>query len=115
MRILLIILTLTLAGAPVFAASLTPSSATATEKPPKNKGLHKEKKGTMGFIAALVFGPVGYLGVRLFSHNEMVRYKAKRGIVVWTGIATAGAAVWLSAITGSSISYFDLWTALGLN
>ena len=45
----------------------------------------------------------------------MVRYKAKRGIIVWTGIATAGAAIWLSAITKSQISYDDLWAAFGLD
>jgi hypothetical protein len=38
----------------------------------------------MGFVYAVVLGPVGYFGVKVFSgHNEMMCDQAARGFKIW--------------------------------
>jgi hypothetical protein len=47
----------------------------------------------MGFVYAAVLGPVGYIGVKLFSrHNELMQYQAGRGFRVW-GLVVASTAL----------------------
>lgn len=89
MRTALLSLTLFFAVHTAIAAVPLPADAThATGKPPKNKGVYKEKKGTMGFVYSMVLGPFGYLGVHLFSHNEAMRHQAKNGLMAWTCVVT---------------------------
>lgn len=68
------------------AASLLSKPATAAFGTtfPKPHLRFKERNGTMGFIYAVVLGPVGYFGVKIFSrHDEMMCYQAGRGFKVW--------------------------------
>ena len=68
-----------------FAAALSSRPASienAGARPPHRRWVY-EKKGTMGYVAAVLLGPIGYFGVRLFTHSEPFRYQAKRGLTVW--------------------------------
>lgn len=68
------------------AASLSSKPVTATlgTRYPKPHLRFKESKGTMGFVYAVLLGPVGYFGVRVFSrHDEMMCYQAGRGFKIW--------------------------------
>lgn len=55
----------------------------ADSKPPRRYWADKERKGTMGFVASILLGPVGYFGVRLCTHSEPFRYQAARGLKDW--------------------------------
>lgn len=59
--------------------------ATSAASFPKPHVRFKERKGTMGFVYAVVLGPVGYFGVKIFSrHNEQMCYQAGRGFKIWS-------------------------------
>jgi hypothetical protein len=88
-----------------FAAALSPRPASmenAVARPPYRRWVY-EKKGTMGFVAAMLLGPIGYFGVRLFTHSEPFRYQAKRGLTTWTFIVVVCAIsfgiAWYAAAT----------------
>lgn len=102
MRTALFFLLFSTFGLSTFAAVWAPQTATAKHaesKPPKRRVIYQERKGTMGFVAALVLGPVGYFGVRLCTRSEVFRYKAKRGLLVWATVVTAGAVLFVEALT----------------
>src|SRR5271156_5443150 len=92
MRVAILSILLLLFAQATFAANLQPqpagtmvSMATAAH-PPHRTRLPKERTGTVGFVASLVLGPVGYLGVRLFSRDDNTIYMAKRGLGKWMGL-----------------------------
>jgi hypothetical protein len=61
-------------------------------KYPKPHLRFKERKGTMGFVYAVLLGPVGYFGVKVFSrHDEMMCYQASRGFKIWGTIVISAA------------------------
>ena len=69
----------------------THAAALATSFP-KPHVRFKERKGTMGFVYAVVLGPVGYFGVQIFSrHSEAMRNQAGRGIKIWVFVVASGA------------------------
>jgi len=85
MRILIISLTVSLffAGANSANAAIpvTPSSDTTyTFKTPHHKPLYEKGKGTIGFLCGFFLGPVGWLGVHVFSHNRTQRKQATHGM-----------------------------------
>ncbi len=47
------------------------------------KPLYEKGKGTLGLIAGIVLGPIGYFGVRFSTHNLTVRKKAEQGLIIW--------------------------------
>ena len=89
----------------------------AGARPPHRRWVY-EKKGTMGFVAAVLLGPIGYFGVRLFTHSEPFRYQAKRGLTAWTCIVVVCAIsfgiAWYAAATktDASQSFGDLFSFL---
>lgn len=103
MRIALLSIFLVFCSYTGFTAAPYPQRTAMEAKPPKRSPLPKEKKGTMGFVAAVVLGPVGYLGVHLFSHDELVRYRAGRGLRIWAGIVAITGLLLLAGLTNSSV------------
>ncbi|HXB07154.1 MAG TPA: hypothetical protein VNW04_08565 [Puia sp.] len=88
MRTLLLLLTLSLTH-PVPALNARITADTTAPKPGKHrKPLYEKGHGTLGFIIGLVFGPLGFAGVCLFSRNRTQRRKALQGILVCVFIAT---------------------------
>jgi hypothetical protein len=82
----------------VCQASFFPAAATLTTSFPKPHLRFKERKGTMGFVYAVVLGPFGYFGVQLFSpHSEGMRYQAARGFRIWT-LVVASAAIFAACV-----------------
>ena len=80
MRIYLLVfaMALSLQG---FCASMEPAGH--HKNPFKEKQLYNKGKGTIGLVAGLAFGPIGYVGAHLFSRNRTVREKAGKGFAVW--------------------------------
>ena len=103
MRLTLLAAALLLALHTCFAAipaiAPLPAAAAARTAFPKPHLRFKERKGTMGFVYAVVLGPIGYFGVKLFSrHNDMMCYQATRGFKIWgliiaTSVILAGSAL----------------------
>jgi hypothetical protein len=85
---------------PAFAVVAIPQSKVPTEKPPKV--FYAKGKGTMGLIAGLTLGPVGWGGVCLVSHNRTQRAKAKQGCIIWTTVVVTTALIWLVVLAGKS-------------
>ena len=86
MRLTLLVLSFILLLDATNAASLSPQQATAARGTTFRKPhvRFKERKGTMGFVYAVLLGPVGYFGVKVFSrHDEMMCYQAGRGFKIW--------------------------------
>jgi hypothetical protein len=81
---------------------------------PKPHLRFKERKGTMGFVYGAVLGPVGYLGVQLFSpHSEQMRYQAGRGCKFWIFlVASAAVLVGCVALKDNGDLSSDLISAL---
>jgi len=53
------------------------------KNPFKEKQLYDKGKGTIGLIAGLTLGPIGYVGAHLFSRNRTIREKAGVGFGIW--------------------------------
>jgi uncharacterized membrane protein YeaQ/YmgE (transglycosylase-associated protein family) len=91
MRITLLSAILLLSLHVCFGATAKPITTSATMA--KQHPRFKERRGTMGFVYAVVLGPVGYFGVKLFSRrNEVMQYQAGRGFRLW-GIVVASVVV----------------------
>jgi hypothetical protein len=70
---------------------------------PKPHLRFKERKGTMGFVYAVVLGPVGYFGVQIFSrHSDEMRYQAGRGFKFWGYLIGSCAIIMACAALGDS-------------
>jgi hypothetical protein len=104
-----------------FASALSPQPASLENvgaRPPHRRWVY-ERKGTMGYVAAILLGPIGYFGVRLFTHSEPFRYQAKRGLTAWTCIvivlAISAGICWYAAATKTdgSQSLSDFFSFLG--
>jgi hypothetical protein len=56
-----------------FAATRLPESANGSEtsKPPTE--LYSKGNGTIGLVAALVLGPLGWIGIRMHLRNKIQR------------------------------------------
>ena len=92
MRLTLLSLSFILLFDAAHAASLSSKPATVAlgTTYPKPHPRFKESKGTMGFVYAVLLGPVGYFGVKIFSrHDEMMCYQAGRGFKVWGKVVTS--------------------------
>jgi hypothetical protein len=110
MRKILFSLLILLTIQQTFAAALSPRPASmenAGARPPHRRWVY-EKKGTMGYVAAILLGPIGYFGVRFFTHSEPFRYQAKRGLNTWTCIvvvlAISAGICWYAAATKTDAS-----------
>jgi hypothetical protein len=86
------------ANAPVaqYQANSKKLPGNGLEKPLRERKLFYKGKGTMGLILSLVLGPVGYVGVHIFSHNKAMRDKADTGFAIWIGTAIIGLLIWQS-------------------
>ena len=102
MRIAFLTCSLLLCVAVSFAASRLPQSTVGSvdSKPPKE--LYSKGKGTVGLVAALVLGPVGWLGVRLLSRNKTQRKKASQGFMIWGEVVLITGLVWLMVLGAKS-------------
>lgn len=70
---------------PAVAPPSRPATSTAAHK---RGGLMRKIKGALAVAVVIVFGPVAYLGVRLLTHDEEVRHKAKQAFIAWlVGVA----------------------------
>jgi hypothetical protein len=56
-----------------------------------------EKKGTMGTILPLTLGPLGYLIIRISSHDQVIIEHAKKAISIWIVMAVLGGMLWYGA------------------
>jgi hypothetical protein len=77
-------LTILLAGANQATAAIPVAATVDTIYTPKtvhHKPLYEKGKGTIGFLCGFLLGPVGWLGVRVFSHNRTQRKKATEGMI----------------------------------
>jgi hypothetical protein len=64
------------------------------KNPRKERQFYERGKGTIGWIASLALGPVGFVGVHIFSRNRTIRKNADKGFVIWiTTAAVAGIVV----------------------
>ena len=119
MQKILLVLSFIFLGLDATYAASSPSQPAPLLKTtyPKPHLRFKEKKGTMGFVYAIVLGPVGYFGVRLFSrHNELMCYQAGRGFKYWGLIVTSGLVIAACAILDPKGDFpSDLLTALWNN
>jgi len=68
---------------------------------------HNKRKAAIGLITCITLGPVGYLGVRLFSHkNPLVLKRAKLGLMIWIGLAAIALIILLIAASkGSGLNF----------
>jgi hypothetical protein len=88
------------AGARGAATQLTTMEPAGHHKNPfKEKQLYDKGKGTIGLVAGLALGPIGYVGAHLFSHNRTVRQKAGMGFAIW--ICAIGLTVYVVAAVNS--------------
>jgi hypothetical protein len=72
------------AGTQGATAQLTAMDPSGHHKNPfKERQLYDKGKGTIGLIAGLTLGPIGYVGAHLFSRNRTIRQKAGQGFAVW--------------------------------
>jgi hypothetical protein len=76
------------------------------KKPLREKALYYRGKGTMGLILGLTMGPIGWGAVRLFSHNQAQREKARTGMIVWIGVVMVGGVVWGAIASKISLDEF---------
>jgi hypothetical protein len=53
------------------------------KNPRKERQLYESGKGTIGWIAGLALGPVGYVGAHIFSRNKTIRENAGKGFACW--------------------------------
>jgi hypothetical protein len=93
MQKILLVLSFILLLDTTHAASLSPRPATAALGTtfPKPHVRFKERKGTMGFVYAVLLGPAGYFGVKIFSrHDEMMCYQAAQGFKIWGIVVISG-------------------------
>jgi hypothetical protein len=101
MRIAILFISLLFFMQATFATNLQPQPAgtmvsTATlAHPPHRTRLPAERKGVGAFLASFIFGPVGYLGARLFSHDEVSIYRAKQGLGLWMGVVLFCGIIWV--------------------
>jgi hypothetical protein len=73
------------------ALSSRPATAALGTIFPKPHVRFKERKGTMGFVYAVLLGPVGYFGVKVFAgHDELMCYQAARGFKIWGMVVISG-------------------------
>jgi hypothetical protein len=64
---------------------------------------HIKRKAAIGLIACITLGPVGYLGVHLFSHkNPLVLKRAKLGLMILIGLAAIALIILLIAMSKDS-------------
>jgi hypothetical protein len=63
------------------------------KNPRKERQFYERGKGTIGWIAGLALGPVGYVGVHIFSRNRTIRRNADKGFAIWLGTAALAAIV----------------------
>ncbi len=84
---------------------------------PKPHVRFKERKGTMGFVYAVLLGPVGYFGVKVFSrHDEMMCDHAGRGFKIWGMIVISGVILLgCAALKDNGDLFSNLLTALWAN
>ena len=96
------------------ALSSRPATAALGTIFPKPHVRFKERKGTMGFVYAVLLGPVGYFGVKVFSgHNELMCYQAGRGFKIWGMVVISGVLLTAAAaLGGSGDSVSNLLTVL---
>ena len=87
---------------PVLAVVAIPQSKVPADKPPRE--FYSKGKGTMGLIAGLTLGPIGWGGVCLVSHNRTQRAKAKQGCIIWTKVVVTTAFIWLIVLAGKNSS-----------
>ncbi len=119
--ILLLSLHTCLGAIPVSVSPPVDLTATITATPgtifPKPHVRFKERKGTMGFVYAVLLGPVGYFGVKVFSrHDEMMCYQAARGFKIW-GLVVISGVIFLgcAALKSNGDLVSNLLTALWAN
>jgi len=62
-----------------------------------------EKKGTIGTLLPLTLGPVGYLIIRLSSHDQVVIEHAKKAISVWIVLAALGGMLWYGGTYNNTV------------
>jgi hypothetical protein len=99
MRIALLSFVIVLFAQTTFAASRLPQSKSGLEESKPPKELYSKGKGTMGMVAALVLGPVGWLGVRVLSRNKTQRKKAGQGLAIWGTVVVTAAFIWLIVLS----------------
>jgi hypothetical protein len=64
---------------------------------------HNKRKAIIGLVACISLGPVGYLGVRLFSHkNVLVLKYAKLGLMIWIALVVIAGLILLIAKSNGS-------------
>jgi len=74
-------------------------AVSTVDNPPKKKVFYQKGKGTMGLVAGITLGPVGFLSVHLFSHNLTMRKKAKQGLKIWAGVVILAGLICLVVIS----------------
>ena len=57
------------------------------KNPRKERQFYEKGKGTIGWIAGLALGPVGFVGFHIFSRNITIRRNADKGFAIWIGTA----------------------------
>lgn len=112
MRILFITLTLSLLFASVNAATVAtpvkvPADTPYTPTTLHHKPLYEKGKGTVGFLCGFLLGPVGWLGVRVFSHNRTQRKKSVEGMEALGVVIFLVGFLYLCGKTGSSPNFFS--------
>ena len=63
-------------------------------------------------FAGVLLGPLGYLGIRLVTHDEDTRYYAERGLKLWGFFACIAVVSYLAYLTKSnpgSMDFLDNW------
>ena len=103
MRIAILSIFLIFIAQTMFAANLQPQPAgtmvsmATTAHPPHRTRFPRERKGVGvgAFLASFIFGPVGYLGARLLSHDEVSIYRAKQGLGLWMGVVLFCGIIWV--------------------
>ena len=86
----------------------------AIKNPIKERQFYDRGKGTMGLIYTLVLGPVGYIGVHLFSHNLAMRDKSSLGMGIWIGAALVGGLIWWGVASKVSLDDILYYTFEGI-
>ncbi len=76
-----------------------PSRPDTTARAHKKSTLMRKIKGALAVAVVICFGPVAYLGVRLLTHDEEVRRKAKQALIAWLVIVGVLAVVLMVAYT----------------
>jgi hypothetical protein len=102
----------------LFFLLLVQTSFAANAKPPK-RWIYKERDGVGhvmakvgGAFAGVLLGPLGYLGIRLVTHDEDTRDCAARGVKLWAFFVCIAAVSYLAYLTKSnpgSMDFLDQW------